>query len=223
MVGYLEQGLSLEKIGVLVDRDPSTVSYWLKKHGLQAVGHERHSPKGSNVSREELRSLVAQGLVLREIADQLALSISTVRYWLQRHGIEARDRRGPRSRGGDDKPPTVRDVCPRHGLVEFVLENRGAYRCKRCRSDAVTRWRRRVKRRLIGEAGGECRLCGYSRYQGALQFHHLDPREKEFLISRNGATRSMAEVRREAAKCVLLCANCHAEVEAGVARLSSAA
>jgi 5-methylcytosine-specific restriction endonuclease McrA len=87
------------------------------------------------------------------------------------------------------------------------------------RSDAVSRWRRRVKLRWIEEAGGACRLCGYSRYQGALQFHHIDPTQKEFVISRHGVTRSFAEARREAAKCVLLCANCHAEVEGGVAEL----
>jgi hypothetical protein len=58
-------------------------------------------------------------------------------------------------------------------------------------------------------------LCGYDRYQGALQFHHLDRGTKKFMISRRGATRSAAEAREEARKCTLLCANCHAEVEAG--------
>ena len=66
------------------------------------------------------------------------------------------------------------------------------------------------------EAGGRCQLCGYGRYQGALQFHHLDPTTKEFAISRQGVTRAFAELREEAAKCILLCANCHAEVEAGL-------
>jgi hypothetical protein len=32
-------------------------------------------------------------------------------------------------------------------------------------------------------------------------------------------TRALAKAREEAAKCVLLCANCHAEVEAGIAQL----
>jgi hypothetical protein len=49
----------------------------------------------------------------------------------------------------------------------------------------------------------------------ALQFHHLDPARKSFALSRNGVTRSLAELRAEAAKCVVLCANCHAEVEVG--------
>lgn len=67
------------------------------------------------------------------------------------------------------------------------------------------------------EAGGSCRLCGYDRYAGALQFHHLDPDAKRFALSVRGLTRSLEAARRESRKCVLLCANCHAEVEAGVA------
>jgi hypothetical protein len=38
-----------------------------------------------------------------------------------------------------------------------------------------------------------------------------------------GVTRSRAEARAEARKCVLLCANCHAEVEAGYRSLPEAA
>ena len=70
--------------------------------------------------------------------------------------------------------------------------------------------------RLVRWAGGACAICGYDRYVGALQFHHLDPAAKSFAINRDGATRSFAERRAEAGKCVLLCANCHAEVEGGV-------
>jgi 5-methylcytosine-specific restriction endonuclease McrA len=83
----------------------------------------------------------------------------------------------------------------------------------------VIEWRRRTKLRLIAEAGGCCRICGYDRYSGALHFHHLDPASKEFAISRNGHTRSIKKVRAEVAKCILLCSNCHAEVEAGIATL----
>ena len=69
------------------------------------------------------------------------------------------------------------------------------------------------------EAGGSCVLCGYSRSMAALQFHHLDPDAKEFHLSFGGLSRSLFSVRAEARKCVLLCGNCHAEVEAGVATI----
>ncbi|HEV2820015.1 MAG TPA: hypothetical protein VGW11_05860, partial [Solirubrobacteraceae bacterium] len=53
----------------------------------------------------------------------------------------------------------------------------------------------------------------------ALHFHHVDPKTKAFSLSFAGVTRSIAAAREEAAKCVLVCANCHAEVEAGGAIL----
>jgi 5-methylcytosine-specific restriction endonuclease McrA len=104
-------------------------------------------------------------------------------------------------------------------MTEFVLEGRGYYRCKICRQQRVLDWRRRAKLRLIAEAGGCCRICGDDRYSGALHFHHLDPGQKEFGISKRGFLRAITKMRDEAAKCVLLCSNCHAEVEARVARL----
>jgi hypothetical protein len=72
---------------------------------------------------------------------------------------------------------------------------------------------------LIDRAGGACRICGYDRFAGALEFHHLDPESKRFTLSRHGVTRAYAEVQAEADKCVLLCANCHAEVEGGVTEI----
>jgi 5-methylcytosine-specific restriction endonuclease McrA len=116
-------------------------------------------------------------------------------------------------------PKFAERVCRTHGRTEFVLEGRGYYRCKRCRMERVVAWRRRTKLRLVAEAGGRCKICGYDRYSGALHFHHLDPAAKKFAISRKGFTWSLARMRAEVAKCVLLCSNCHAEVEAGIARL----
>jgi 5-methylcytosine-specific restriction endonuclease McrA len=71
----------------------------------------------------------------------------------------------------------------------------------------------------VDEAGGACCVCGYQRYLGALQFHHVDPERKRLGLSRAGVTLSIATLRAEATKCVLLCSNCHAEVEGGVTEL----
>jgi hypothetical protein len=76
---------------------------------------------------------------------------------------------------------------------------------------------------LVAEAGGGCRLCGYSRSLAALHFHHLDPGEKLFGLGREGVTRSLTVMREEARKCILLCANCHAEVEAGIVSVEASA
>jgi hypothetical protein len=50
-------------------------------------------------------------------------------------------------------------------------------------------------------------------------FHHLDPSATEFSVSRRGA-HSIGRLRAEVRKCILLCSNCHAEVEAGMVELS---
>jgi 5-methylcytosine-specific restriction endonuclease McrA len=118
-----------------------------------------------------------------------------------------------------DLPKYAERVCAKHGRTEFVLEGRGYYRCKRCRMQRVLDWRRRTKEKLIAECRCCCQICGHDRYGGALHFHHLDPAEKEFGIARKGFTRSIDKARAETAKCVLLCSNCHAEVEAGIVTL----
>lgn len=223
---YLAEGLSLTQIGALENRDPSTIGYWVKKHGLVANGRGKFAPRGG-LRREQLEPLVQAGLTLAEIAEFLDRSMSAIRYWLARYGLKTRARRGPRPRIPREVVAAVLDAgsrtfvarCEYHGETEFIIENSGRSRCKRCRAKGVIEFRRRAKRRLVEEFGGACQLCGYNRYQGALQFHHLDPSTKEFAINRRGMTRAFAEVMREAEKCVLLCANCHAEVEAGFASM----
>ncbi|MEK6228217.1 MAG: hypothetical protein AABM31_02675, partial [Actinomycetota bacterium] len=125
-----------------------------------------------------------------------------------------------RARAADKAPLQL--TCLRHGQTKYRWLGSG-YRCARCSSEAVARRRRRVKEILIAEAGGECSLCGYKRYAGALHFHHLDRSTKTFHLSRSGATRSIREARAEAAKCILLCANCHAEVEGAIVTLPGGA
>jgi DNA-directed RNA polymerase subunit RPC12/RpoP len=112
--------------------------------------------------------------------------------------------------------------CASHGWTVFRRVGlSGEYRCARCGPARVARHRRKVKDILVAEAGGACRLCGYDRYPGALQFHHLDPAQKRFQFGGRSMTRSLEILREEARKCVLLCANCHAEVEAGFAFLAA--
>jgi hypothetical protein len=104
--------------------------------------------------------------------------------------------------------------CARHGTTEFARYGQ-AWRCKRCVAEAVTRRHHKVRRILIEEAGGCCALCGYDRCIFTLTFHHVDPATKLFHMTM-ASGKSLAAYRAEAAKCVLLCANCHGEVEAGL-------
>lgn len=114
----------------------------------------------------------------------------------------------------------IKRKCKHHGITDFILENRGYYRCKKCRSKCVSKRRRIVKEKIVKLHGGKCIICGYNKYIGALQFHHLDPTIKSFPLSVRGLTRAFYLIEKEANKCVLLCANCHAEVENNVTKIS---
>jgi transposase-like protein len=218
--GYLNEGLSLEQIGKRVGREKSTVSYHLKKHGLRPVG-AKYAAKGS-VSQDVLKQMIDDGLSLREMARRLDRNISSVRHWLIKYGywpLASEKRRAEARCAREQGLMRVEMECSHHGRTEFILEGRGAYRCLKCRREGVIRWRRNAKLRLVKEAGGCCVLCGYDEFPGALHFHHLDPSTKSFGLAMRGLTKSIERLREEAAKCVLLCANCHAKIEWGVAEL----
>jgi cytochrome c553 len=91
----------------------------------------------------------------------------------------------------------------------------GRWRCRRCSGEAVLKRKTFVRRLLILEAGDRCQACGYDRCRKNFHFHHLDPADKKFnLTAGNG--KSLARFREEARKCVLVCANCHGEIENGL-------
>lgn len=73
--------------------------------------------------------------------------------------------------------------------------------------------KRAVKHQLILYKGGKCEKCGYDKCEGALQLHHRVPEEKSFTLSSINVSKelNMTKLYKEADKCALLCANCHAE------------
>jgi transposase-like protein len=184
---------------------------------------DKHAAKGG-IEREVLEELVHEGTTIAEIAAELGVSKATVRHWLRRYGMRTQNGAGTRRPGVASAAReagvlSTTMTCPRHGETEFVIEGRGYYRCKRCRTDSVIRHRQKLKAILVEEAGGRCVICGYARHLQVLQFHHVDPSEKRLGLSGQGVTYSLARLREEAKKCVLLCANCHVEVEIGAAAL----
>lgn len=213
----LDDGMSLIEIGRLTGRPPGTVGYWVRRHGLVANGSTRFRP-GKGLRREQLEPLVEAGMTLAQIAAKLDSTKTTVSYWAARHGLVLRSRADSERirQARTDGQEAVTLECGLHGRTEFKVLRKSGARCKRCAAEAVVRRRRKVKRLLVAEAGGCCAICGYDRYPGALHFHHLDPAKKAFAISLGGVTRGIDAAREEMKKCILLCSNCHAEVEGGV-------
>ncbi len=84
---------------------------------------------------------------------------------------------------------------------------------------AVIKRRKALRQKAVAYKEGKCAICGYHKCINALEFHHLDPNEKDFGISAKGYTRKWEKIVQELDKCILLCANCHREVHENITQL----
>lgn len=122
---------------------------------------------------------------------------------------------GTRYKPSDDvEPNRVCTVCEK----PYVYMPQGRNTPSKCIT-CITRERRHsVKKKAIELLGGKCQVCGYDRCQRAMHFHHLDPSLKSFSIS-SFQNSAWSLIEAELTKCVLLCSNCHAEVEDGIIKV----
>ena len=123
--------------------------------------------------------------------------------------------------------------CSKHkeflGLLNFPKNKTSKYGyntwCRQCQSlhrSKNSRHKEKSRRRQFTShykqlAGGECVKCGYSKSQGALEFHHVNREEKEVKLSlliNQGSPHEI--ICLELDKCIMLCRNCHTEFEGGV-------
>jgi predicted nucleic acid-binding Zn ribbon protein len=84
--------------------------------------------------------------------------------------------------------------------------------------DNLKYWRIDNKKKSIEYKGGKCVVCGYNKCSRSLDFHHLDPNEKDYNISRN-KNKKFENMIPELDKCVLVCKNCHGEIHEGIIQI----
>lgn len=113
----------------------------------------------------------------------------------------------------------VMKPCRTHGFIRFY-KNGKYWSCSQCMKESSHYRRISKMAELKRIAGNKCRVCGYDRCSSALHFHHLDPATKVDCVSRLLSNKTFDLAKIEAEKCILLCANCHAEVEAAVIDLA---
>ena len=77
------------------------------------------------------------------------------------------------------------------------------------------------KEEIRNKFGGKCQICSYSKCQSVLSFHHLPGTNKKFTISDAivRKRKSDQELVEELKKCILVCANCHGEIHAGITEI----
>ena len=82
--------------------------------------------------------------------------------------------------------------------------------CYDCMPDGVQLTRGAFLAKIKQQRGGKCIRCGYNKCLKALEFHHLDPLQKDFTISNDHF--KLQDAVEESKKCILICSNCHKEL-----------
>jgi len=91
--------------------------------------------------------------------------------------------------------------------------------CKECNKKDKLQREKNNKIKSIEYMGGKCKICGYKKYYGALDFHHLNPEEKDFTLSKRATKNFEKQIKKELDKCIMLCSNCHRELHGGLIKI----
>lgn len=168
----------------------------------------------------ELKQYIEQGLSTYEISKATNKSQTNVRHWLKKYGLKTQNLSF--SQGYALKEKIIENgieyrICSKcKNKKELVLNfykpspKKFYYWCKSCINKNTIAVQQDKKIQALNYKGGKCIKCGYNKYAGALDFHHLDPSKKDFAISRRKNC-SLETIKSELDKCILLCRNCHAE------------
>ena len=185
------------------------------------VAEGRTKPGGTNpdLSLKADRGLGATGIATLRVRAGIRLSDAKYVLCARHRPLSSRTAVRPQS-ANRTKPVEVR-VCATARPVEL-----GLYGARHHTADGAAN-------RCIAEAGhpappASCKRTLVARGRQllralrllprpiiALHFHHVDPTTKSFPMS-TASGKSIAAYREEAKKCVLVCANCHCEIEAGI-------
>ena len=79
--------------------------------------------------------------------------------------------------------------------------------------DSEQQWYQKRKLMMHDLKINGCAVCGYNKCDAALDFHHVNPKDKEFPVNMHSIVHCNCEkFVLELNKCVLLCSNCHREI-----------
>ncbi len=157
------------------------------------------------------------GLSQRKIAEQLNEPYYRIRYFIRKNKL-IKNKHYPELDINLKKCPQCKKTKPR---TEFYKANKEGRRisgswCKICMTKQVINRQRAYKKFYIKQKGGCCQVCSFDKYDGALEFHHIDPSKKDASMSSMTRKPDSPEVQAELKKCILLCSNCHKMIHAGL-------
>ena len=172
------------------------------------------------MKKEELEKMINEGKSLNKISSEFGKSLTTVRYWVKKLEIPIHTKnfleQGKKDYGKSRVCPKCKENC---NIDQFYnrrgKENSSVY-CKKCTTIQVVERSQKLKKEMVNYKGGCCEICGYNKYIGALEFHHINPDKKDFTIAKIRQYKFDKVIKNELDKCMLLCSNCHRELHGGL-------
>lgn len=175
--------------------------------------------------KNEILKLRKQGKTYDEIIKETGLTKATISYHCGRAGLGGRlDGRSLKNINKDEvneyyKTHTLTETSEKFNIGVTSLKSILDLKTKKLTDDErreynylhVKGFRKKNKQRAIDYKGSKCERCGYAKCNSALEFHHLDPNEKDFSPSSN-MNMAWDKIKTEIDKCILVCANCHREI-----------
>ena len=174
---------------------------------------------------ETLKNHLESGLSLRQITERENKSLTTIRYWVKKHKLQPNFKNFKEEVFNKPKNEDLTlKYCPgcneSYVRLNFYkkrgVEGDSSY-CKKCTTKNTTSRQRSLKVKMVQYKGGRCQNpnCstpgGYNKCLGALEFHHINPKEKDFTLSHLKKYKFSEVIKEELDKCMLVCVNCHRE------------
>lgn len=157
------------------------------------------------MDRSEIIKLINQNLSFDKISKITGFSIAKLRYYFKKEGLQTKCSKY-------NKQEHKCKFCGETNETKFYPLRKN--KCIDCYSSIAFKHKIIIKQKLVDYKGGKCSICGYAKCLAALEFHHRDPNQKEFLLANKKYLSALINesVFKELDKCDLLCANCHREI-----------
>jgi len=168
------------------------------------------------MEKEILKTFIDQGISLRQISIETGKSLTTIRYWVKKYDLKSKHLPffllEKKEFGDYRKCPKCNKDCPIDNFYQRGGRPNASTYCKECTSIQTLNRMQKLKTQMVEYKGGCCVICGYKKYMGALEFHHINPNEKDFNLSHMKKYAFDDKIKNELDKCILVCSNCHREI-----------
>ena len=222
----IDEGYTQKKIAEKYDVGRTTIQRWLKKYDLKTTTSRTKGILDEH-SKPELENLVNQGLSLNDMCKKYGISDDSVRYWLNKFDLKTKNKSfedGNHKIAGSTYDYTLTErKCSKCKTTKSINEfykrsdRKGQVQsiCKTCNNS----FRKPIKSLAVKYKGNKCEICDNTYCYASFDFHHKNPKEKDFSLSSSSSKRycsSLDKIKDELDKCHLLCVNCHRETHYGL-------